>query len=109
MKSLEAWKGLKGALRDFVKEVRDRLRDASEALERAKGVASSALDDARDGVAPAMGAGPLAELEWSAQQVEDALSDAQDAVKAAEDALYPDEDLGLDEPESEALADEGGD
>jgi hypothetical protein len=79
------------ALAAFMRTSRDLMDDIVAAVQRARSLARDALDDAKEAIAPALGRGPLYELDAAANALDDILADAEDAVEAARDGLYGDE------------------
>jgi hypothetical protein len=93
---LEAFQELKEALAAFVKEVRDKLEEAESEVDRAKDMAQDAFGDAMKAAAPAMGPGPLQNLEAAMHCVTDCLGDVATAIEQARDACYSDFDFAED-------------
>jgi hypothetical protein len=97
----QAIREMLGAANAWVRAIRGRLEEAQLALATAKSRAADAFQDAKDAVAPALGQGPLGDLEAGAAAVEDAVGDAEEALQAAENECYDDFDFEAAEADAE--------
>jgi hypothetical protein len=85
---LKEFEELEKELMAFVNVLRDKLDTAKSAVDRAKMLAQDAITDAVAAVAPALGPGPLEELEAAGQAIDSALGDAEDAIEEAQSDCY---------------------